>query len=296
MERENFGRGRELLHPLPLAAVLVLVVNDHLLKGNGLLPEAITGKLSDVAGLFFFPCLLVVASRALVRRASPTVAVVLTGLVFAAVKTCPAVNAIVAQTWGEMVMDPTDLLTLPVLGLSWLWMRRPVLELPPTSSIWSRAKLGVAVTFAGLASMATSQVPRPQAPRQPLERVGTPCATLSAVSCEIVGERGAVLHVAIADNAHGQCNVAIVEALETSGTSGDVATETRVQPLPPPVVVDKEKPAKVELPLTRPYPIQGDPVLMVVRVRTQQPSFRGVDELRFSCVRAPAPPVMERAQ
>ena len=35
-----------LCHPLPLAAVLVLAVNDHVLKGSGLLPDMVTGKLS----------------------------------------------------------------------------------------------------------------------------------------------------------------------------------------------------------------------------------------------------------
>lgn len=34
-----------------VAALLVLVVNDHVLKGSGLLPGVITGKLSDFAGL-----------------------------------------------------------------------------------------------------------------------------------------------------------------------------------------------------------------------------------------------------
>jgi hypothetical protein len=41
------------------------VVNDHVLKGSGLLPAAVTGKLSDVAGLFFFPVLCASLVRAL---------------------------------------------------------------------------------------------------------------------------------------------------------------------------------------------------------------------------------------
>lgn len=48
----------EFLHPLPLAALVLLAVNDHLLKGAGLLPKWVTGKLSDIGGLFFFPLLL----------------------------------------------------------------------------------------------------------------------------------------------------------------------------------------------------------------------------------------------
>lgn len=52
-----------ICHPVALAAVAVLAANDHLLKGSGLLPGALTGKLSDVAGLFFFPLLLSAAIR-----------------------------------------------------------------------------------------------------------------------------------------------------------------------------------------------------------------------------------------
>src|SRR5690242_20127817 len=52
-----------LLHPLPLAAVAVLAINDHLLKGAGVLPGWLTGKLSDIAGLFFFPLLLTALAR-----------------------------------------------------------------------------------------------------------------------------------------------------------------------------------------------------------------------------------------
>lgn len=44
------------MHPLPMAAVLLLAINDHWLKQAH--PSALTGKLSDFAGLFFFPLLL----------------------------------------------------------------------------------------------------------------------------------------------------------------------------------------------------------------------------------------------
>ena len=42
----------ELFHPVTLAALALLVVNDRVLKGA--LPGAVTGKLSDVAGLASF--------------------------------------------------------------------------------------------------------------------------------------------------------------------------------------------------------------------------------------------------
>ena len=49
--------GQALLRPFVGSALAVLLVNDHLLKRRW--PGLITGKLSDVAGLVFFPVLLV---------------------------------------------------------------------------------------------------------------------------------------------------------------------------------------------------------------------------------------------
>jgi hypothetical protein len=49
--------GEDLVHPAAVAALVALVVNDHLLKGSSL-PGALTGKLSDVAGLILLPLLL----------------------------------------------------------------------------------------------------------------------------------------------------------------------------------------------------------------------------------------------
>ncbi|MFZ9889678.1 MAG: hypothetical protein ACO3JL_19455, partial [Myxococcota bacterium] len=48
-----------LLRPWPMTALLVLAINDHALKGAGVLPSWVVGKLSDFAGLVFFPLLLV---------------------------------------------------------------------------------------------------------------------------------------------------------------------------------------------------------------------------------------------
>ena len=56
---ERVGGGglpvEEFVHPWPLLAMLMLGINDHLLKGSGWLPGWVTGKLSDFAGLFWFP-------------------------------------------------------------------------------------------------------------------------------------------------------------------------------------------------------------------------------------------------
>ena len=55
--RREWGRCGYVLSPVFLVAVAVLVVNDHFIKVQ--FPGVISGKLSDVAGLIFFPILLV---------------------------------------------------------------------------------------------------------------------------------------------------------------------------------------------------------------------------------------------
>jgi hypothetical protein len=45
-----------LLHPVPLFALATLIVNDHVLKLR--YPGWVTGKLSDIAGMVFFPLFL----------------------------------------------------------------------------------------------------------------------------------------------------------------------------------------------------------------------------------------------
>lgn len=123
----NDHPGKLLCHPAVLVAVAVVAINDHLLKGSGLLPGVVTGKLSDVAGLFFFPVLVAVLFYLAVRLAGlesrfwrrPQVlvdaAVVVTVAGFTAVNVVEPVNAVAAQVWGVFTMDPTDLFCLPMV-------------------------------------------------------------------------------------------------------------------------------------------------------------------------------------
>jgi hypothetical protein len=108
-----------LLHPLPLAAAAALLINDHLLKAAEWPHPLVTGKLSDVAGLFVFPILL----TAITRR-WPALWCLATGIGFALVKLSPAFNHAVEVMWGRNSMDPSDLLALPVLVGSWRFLRR----------------------------------------------------------------------------------------------------------------------------------------------------------------------------
>lgn len=119
---------RALLHPLWLAAVATLALNDHVFKGAGWLPAVVTGKLSDVAGLLAAPALLAVLGRVRSERGL-LLAHAATGAVFAAIKLSAAASgwfvaalAAAGLTWRNWV-DPTDLLALPALLASWFLLR-----------------------------------------------------------------------------------------------------------------------------------------------------------------------------
>jgi hypothetical protein len=123
----------EALHPVAIAAAVVLVVNDWVLKASPA-PAWLTGKLSDVAGLVVAPLVVTaVVGMALwiARRPDPwltrrrlALAIALVGGVFATVKLWPAAAAQLAAAWGSVapgariVADPTDLVALPALAVA----------------------------------------------------------------------------------------------------------------------------------------------------------------------------------
>lgn len=156
------ARSSDLVHPIPLAAVVLLIVNDHVWKGGRALPAWMTGKISDFAGLFFFPVLLTVLvehgwrsrGAAVSRRRIAWSSVVLTGVVFAALKSVPALAALASAVIGPVVCDPTDLVALGALAFSLRYLLRdlPATTTPPR---WAQA---LTVVFAATASLATSPV------------------------------------------------------------------------------------------------------------------------------------------
>lgn len=150
---------RALLHPLWLSALALLIVNDHLLKGSGLLPEPITGKLSDLAGMIVAPALLAAILRLSSTRAL-LAAHAATGAVFAAIKLSPAAAhamerlvSLTPFTW-RIYVDPTDLIALPVLLVAWRVLVPAMRELVDERPVLHR----VATVAGGMACMATSQV------------------------------------------------------------------------------------------------------------------------------------------
>ena len=128
----------ELFHPVALLFLVLLVVNDHYLKG-GALPGWLTGKLSDVAGMASFPLVVTAAVDSLLwlvglagvpvdytlRRWKLGAAIALTAALMIAIKLSNAaagrVAGWLADLWGRsaIVADPTDLYALPALAIAW---------------------------------------------------------------------------------------------------------------------------------------------------------------------------------
>jgi len=112
-----------LAHPVWWIALIVLAVNDHLLKGAGFAPGWLTGKLSDFAFLIVAPVLAAAALPIAIRRRR-AIALVTVGGLFAAAKLSPAVSdqlvgllrhlRIVWRLWP----DPTDLIALAMLPVA----------------------------------------------------------------------------------------------------------------------------------------------------------------------------------
>lgn len=136
--------GRSLVsRALPLAAIAVLVVNDHILKQR--FPGLVTGKLSDFAGLFFFPLFLADALGfvGLRTRRVLVAACIATAVVFALVKTtelgheayCIGLGALqwpfralAHGSWPalgrvRMTMDVTDLVALTSVVAAYRYAR-----------------------------------------------------------------------------------------------------------------------------------------------------------------------------
>lgn len=143
------GAGEGVLAPWALFAVAALLINDHLLKGSGLLPGLLTGKLSDLTGLLFFPVFLEALGEAGAaasgRWKGPSrgrlgACIIATALAFSALQLLAEAAEI--YRWGLGLLqapfralgtgvwawrpvaawpDPSDLWCLPVLLLTWRW-------------------------------------------------------------------------------------------------------------------------------------------------------------------------------
>ncbi len=153
----NLAPRRALLHPLFLGALAALATNDHFLKGSGLLPAAVTGKLSDFAGLLVAPVLLAALLSARSRPAFAACHIVVGG-VFSAIQlshgaanTWSALMGLVGVPWA-ITSDPTDLIALSVLPISYRVFaeaaRHPTRRTVRRALEWTSATVGLAFCVA----------------------------------------------------------------------------------------------------------------------------------------------------
>jgi len=147
----------EFAHPWPLMAMILLGINDHLLKGSGWLPGWVTGKLSDFAGLLFFPLFVTAAVDTLIylafrltRGRTPGyslkmwkiyAAVAFTAILFVPLKLSEhwgtlyiqAMHVLDVFDWFggfQVTKDPTDILAVAVFPLVIVLGRRFVRRIP----------------------------------------------------------------------------------------------------------------------------------------------------------------------
>lgn len=127
---------REFFSPLPLAAVGVLALNDHVLKPA--LRGGLTGKLSDFAGCFFLPLFCSALLAEVTRwpwRPRVLAGAALTVALFAPIKLSVTAAALVARAVAlasvplglgaqHITVDPTDLLALPMVLAAVLYARK----------------------------------------------------------------------------------------------------------------------------------------------------------------------------
>jgi len=161
-----------LTHPVTIGAVLLLLINDHVLRVGW--PSWWTGKLGDAAWLAFFPLIAalvfsIILPRQLAHHEQVTVgaAFVFTTILFIAPKTIPLANDALAAVMDGLLgprtpirLDPSDLLVLPALGIGWwVWQRTSVLQHPD----YSRHGL-IICALGALATVATSPPYPPYSP------------------------------------------------------------------------------------------------------------------------------------
>jgi hypothetical protein len=135
----------EALHPVALGAMVLLVLNDWVLKAR-LGPSVVTGKLSDLAGLAAAPVVLtalvglvLLVAKKLGARVEPklshrrlVLAIAATGAVFAAIKLSARaagwfIDLLSVVRPATVHLDRTDLACLPMLAVAY-WIGRDELR------------------------------------------------------------------------------------------------------------------------------------------------------------------------
>lgn len=233
-----------------LVALFVLVLNDHVLKH--VCPSALTGKLSDFAGLFLFPILCgALAGRrsALVARGAALAG----GALFVVCKLHPAAAEWVSVHVAETTCDPTDLVALPML---WLGARQAA---PIGLADVARWRDRIAMALCAFASIATSPQRPPMAPQTSVAAVAAPrqCVKLTVAGIEPRGSEVVVHAHLVHDEPTGlRCDVTLVATLD-SAPSDRIATKTRGRSSV--VSVEAGHAVDVSITLATPYPTSCNP-------------------------------------
>lgn len=245
--------GALLLRPAALLALLALALNDHLLKGaaagwDATYPAAaalgrwLTGKVSDVAGMYLFPLVLAALGEAAARvsgwaprrRTLAWMASGSTAAIFAAVKVWPGANAALARMVGPMALDATDLLALPMtlLAAREIALGSPapgqLAETSPAARVTRLAAICVATLVCAATTQAPPNYPSWQALGPDEHRIG--CARVEAWVSKS-GKEGFGVTVDLRSVAgDGGCHVELTQASfrDAAGTLTEAA-------LPPPL-------------------------------------------------------------
>ena len=151
-----------LQHPLSLLSILILLLNDHVFKVIS--PSWLTGKLSDFAGLFFFPFIVASGLSLLLTKfnfKSQNIGQLAFGFViiwFILLKTFPFINSLTSQFCSfflgrltYFVLDWTDIIGLISIIPAWrLWNQYR--QRKPTKFAY------VALSIGAFAAIATSPI------------------------------------------------------------------------------------------------------------------------------------------
>jgi len=122
-----------IITPLFILSVILMVLNDHIFKGSGILPTFLTGKLSDIGFLFFSPILIAFLCRIKTKRGMLLSYSVL-GLAFTGINVSPWISDQVVNIVGLVGIDwmlwpdITDLSTLSVLPFSYIYFMNWIKE------------------------------------------------------------------------------------------------------------------------------------------------------------------------
>lgn len=126
-----------LLSPLFIFSVMLMLLNDHILKGTWHFPAAVTGKLSDFAFLFFIPVVMAFVFR-VKTKFGLSLSYVVVGILFSAINVSPNFSRFVEVLFGSVFIplvlwpDVTDLAALAMLPCSalFLWRKKPMRYVP----------------------------------------------------------------------------------------------------------------------------------------------------------------------